>query len=428
MFRLRYMWTSALVFAVVTAGASRAAAQTIPTDPVIDPTAEFFDDSVLHDVSLWINSRDWETLKANYLSNAHYPADLLWRGTRVRSVAIRSRGTGSRSGVKPGLLVDMDRYSSGQTFFGLKEFVLRNNTQDPSNLHEFLSMQLFRRLGLPAPREAYARLFVNNAFAGVYTIVESVDTSFLGRNFGENSGYLYKYDYAAVDLPYYFEDRGPEPEHYVPKPFKPETHELDPRPEVIADMVRTINTTSSGLFRTAMAEFMDLAQFIRHVATEMFLGDQDGFTGSWGMNNFYMYRPELQNQFRLIAWDKSNAFIDGPTYPIWHNITNVPEANRNRLMSRALEYGDLRDLYLETLLEAGRSAGDVPVDSLPGDVRGWLEREIDRAYQLIAPSVLADALKPYTNEEFLLAVEWLRAFARERAAFVTAEVAAARVP
>jgi hypothetical protein len=40
--------------------------------------------------------------------------------------------------------------------------------------------------------------------------------------------------------------------------------------------------------------------------------------------------------------------------------------------------------------------------------------------------VLADALKPYTNDEFVVSVEALRIFARERTGFVNAEVAASR--
>jgi spore coat protein CotH len=414
-----------LLVAALAACPTITAAQVPPAPDVVDVTAPFFDDSVLHDVKLWINSRDWETLKTNFLSNAYYPADFLWQSTTVRNVGIRSRGNGSRSGFKPGLRVDMDRYSSTQKFLGLKSFILRNNTQDASQMHEWLSMLFFRRMGLPAPREAFARLFVNNEYVGLYTIVESVDRSFLDRNLGESAGYLYDYDYDATDLPYYFEDRGPDPATYVPKPFKPETHETNSRPDVVASMVRTINS-SGAAFRTAIAEFLDLAQFVRHVAMEVFLADQDGFLGNWGMNNYFMYRPDVSNQFRFIVWDKSNAFVDGHLYSIWHNITDVPEPNRNRLMSRVLEYPDLRALYLDTLLEAQASAKQIPIDSLPGDTRGWLEREIDRAYGLIAPSVLTDTLKPYSNEDFNLGVETLRVFARERGAFVMAEVAATR--
>ena len=403
-----------------------AASSPAHTQVALDPTAAFFDDTVLHDVKLWINSRDWETLKTNFLSNAYYPADLQWNTETIRNVGIRSRGNGSRSGFKPGLRVDIDRYASTQKFLGLKSFVLRNNTQDPSQMHEALSMLFFRRMGLAASREAYARLFVNNQYVGLYTIVESVDKSFLTRQYGEDSGYLFDYDYPVDAAPFYFEDRGRDAAAYVPLPFKPETHENNSRPEVIADMVQAINASSGATFRGAVAEFIDLGQFIRHVATEVFLAEQDGIIGEWGMNNFFMYRPELSNQFRLIVWDKSQAFVQGPAYPIWHNITDVPEVNRNRLMNRAMEYPDLRALYLDTLLEAGRAASEVPLDTLPGDTRGWLEREIDRAYALIAPSVLADTLKPYTNDEFVVSVEALRVFARERARFVNADVAASR--
>jgi spore coat protein CotH len=422
--RWQQTWIGLLAAAVVICGSAGAAAQ-VPPDP-LDPTAEFFDDSVVHDLKLWINSRDWDTLKTNFLSNAYYPADLQWKTTTVRNVGIRSRGNGSRSGFKPGLRVDIDRYSTTQKFVGLKSFVLRNNTQDPSQLHEFLSMQFFRRMGMPAPREAFARLFVNNQYVGLYTIVESVDKSFLTRQFADNDGFLFDYDYPPEAAPFYFEDRGPDPAAYVPLPFKPETHENNSRPEVIANMVRTINTSSAAVFRGAIAEFIDLALFIRHVATEVFLADHDGLLGNWGMNNFYMYRPEFSNQFRLIVWDKSQSFVDGPAYPIFHNITDVPDVARNRLMTRALESRDLRDLYLDTLLEAGRSASELPLDAPPGDVRGWLEREIDRAAALIGPAVLADTLKPYTNEEYQLSVEALRLFARERATFVNADVAASR--
>ena len=412
---------------LVTVAAMMFVAASSPTHTqVADPTDAFFDGTALHDLKLWINSRDWETLKTNFLSNAYYPADVQWNAETIRNVGIRSRGNGSRSGFKPGLRVDIDRYASTQKFLGLKSFVLRNNTQDPSEMHEWLSMLFFKRMGLPASREAYARLFVNNQYAGLYTIVESVDKSFLTRTFGEDSGYLFDYDYPADAAPYYFEDRGRDPATYVPLPFKPETHENDARPEVIANMVQTINASSGAVFRSAVAEFIDLGQFIRHVASEVYLAEQDGVVGEWGMNNFFMYRPEFSNLFRLIVWDKSQAFVMGQAYPVWHNITDVPEANRNRLLNRALEYPDLRALYLDTLLEAGRVASEVPPDALPGDTRGWLEREIDRAYALIAPSVLADPLKPYTNDEFVASVEALRVFARERTSFVNADVASSR--
>ena len=380
----------------------------------------FFDDTSLHEINLIINSKDWQALKDSYLLDTYYPADFTWRDKVVRNIGIRSRGNASRSGIKPGLRVDFDRYTTDQKFLGLKSFILRNNTQDPSNMHERISMLLFRRLGLPASREAHTKLFVNNAYAGLYTIVESVDKLFLKRTFNEDTGYLFKYEWAGS---YYFEDRGSKPELYVPLPFKPETHEEDPRPEFIVQLVQTINQTGSAVFRTALAEYLDLNKFIRHVAVEMFLADNDDFLGDFGMANFYFYRFQDTKLFTFVAWDKSNAFTDS-RYSIWRNITGVPASQQNRLMTAALSYSDLYDLYLDTLMECVRSASELVAGST--DVRGWLERETEREYAQIREAALSDPEKPFTNNEFENAVNAVRVFAQRRGDFVTGEVSAAR--
>lgn len=415
-----------IIVALCTAAVVQTDTQRLTTGPSLqpEPADVLFDDEVLHDIRLVINSRDWEFLKAHYMEDTYYPCNFYWGNLVVRNVGIRSRGTGSRSGVKPGLRVDFDRYATAQTFLGLKSVVLRNNTQDASNLHERLSMLLFQRMSLPAPREAHIRLFVNNEYVGLYTIVESVDKAFLKRTFGEDAGYLFKYDYPGDAQPYRFEYRGSDPGLYVPLPFKPETHEADPRPEFIEQLVWTINETNDAVFRTAIAEYLDLRQFVRYLAVENFLADIDGFLGNWGMNNFYFYRFDTQKRFTFIAWDKSEAFKGGIEYAIWRNISGVPSGLQNRLVMRTFAHADLVDLYVETLLGCARSAGERQVDSL--DERGWLERELLKEYNQVREAALADPVKPYTNDEFTHAVEDLLAFAQKRGEFVVQEVSLAR--
>ena len=391
------------------------------------PSDSFFDDTVLHDISLSVNSKDWRALKDHYLDDTYYPCDFRWRDQVLRNVGIRSRGTGSRSGVKPGLRVDFNRYTSKQSFLGLKSFVLRNNTQDASSLHERLSMLLFHRMNIPASREAHTRLFINNQYAGLYLIVEAVDQDFLKRTFAEDGGYLYKYDYPADSAPYYFEDRGSDAKSYVPLPFKPETHDTDPRPEFLVDLVQTINQTGDAAFRSTMTAYLDLTKFIRHLAVEKFLSDQDGLLSDYGgMNNFYFYRFDNQKLFAFIEWDKSEAFKGGVEYPIFHNITDVPAAQRNRLLSRALSYRDLYDLYLDTLIECVKSANEVEAGS--ADPRGWLEREVERESNQIRGAALSDPERNFSNDEFEQAIRDLTAFAQQRGAFVTGQANAARVP
>ncbi len=378
----------------------------------------FFDTSALHAIRLDLNAKDWLALQESYLANTYYPADFRWGSEVVRNVGIRSRGTSSRSGVKPGLRVDFDRYDSSQTFLGLRSIVLRNNLTDESNLHDRLGLLFFRRMGVPASREAQATLYVNGAYAGLYSTVESVDKLFLARSLGENEGHLYKFDRNVSDPPYYLEDRGPDAARYVPHPFKPETHESDPQPGPIADLVGMVANLSDGTFRAAVEEYIDLAAFVKHVAIESFIAETDGLVGDSGMNNFYLYRLNGQRLHVVIPWDKTEAMRNGPTQPITHGIDDVSDDMRNRLMNRVWKYNDLRNLYLDTLL-ACAAAADEPS---PGDGRGWLEREVEHAFEQIRDAVVADTAKPSTNEQFLEAIEGLRRFARERGRFVVSEV------
>src|SRR5262245_55003872 len=191
--------------------------------PVDAQTADdFFNDSVLDRVDLLIHPTDWAKLRENYQINEYYPATLRWHDMTVVNVGIRSRGLGSRSGTKPGLRVDMDRYSSKQTFLGLKSFILDNGVQDHSFMKETVTMKFFQRMGLPAPREAFAALYINNVYAGLYIKVESIDKDFLKRVYGEidgdteNDGYLFEYNY-ILDSPYYFSYLGPDLNAYLPR-------------------------------------------------------------------------------------------------------------------------------------------------------------------------------------------------------------------
>lgn len=382
----------------------------------ISATDVLFDDSVVQDIRLEINAADWQLLKDTFREDRYYPADVRWRDQVVRGAGIRSRGLGTRSPTKPGLRVDFNQFVGGQTFLGLKSVVLKNNVTDASNMRERISMLLFRRMGFPASREVTARLFVNDAYAGVYTLVESVDKSFLQRVFSENDGYLFSYEWT---FPYYFTDRGTNPGSYVPNPFQPETHEDDPKPEVIVELVQTINHSPN--FASEMPTYLELRKFIRQIAVETCLADHDDFLGDYGMANFFLYRPPDKKQFVIIPWDKSEAFTS-PLFSIWQHIRGVSPDQTNQLMARALALPDLYTLYLDTLLECA-AAMNQPGTS---DPRGWLEREIERENAQIRALALTDPVKPFTNSDYDAEVFRLIDFARRRGAFITQEVNSSR--
>jgi len=376
-------------------------------------TDDLFNPATLHDIRLALHSADWQKLKDNYQDNTYYPADLTWNGVTVRNVGIRSRGLGSRSPVKPGLRVDFDRYASGQRFLDLKSLVLDNLTQDASMMKEVLSMRLFSRLGLPAPREAFVRLYVNNTLVGIYAVVESIDKSLLTRVFGEDGGNLYEYNYT---YDYNFEYLGSDLAPYQVL-FDPKTNESHPAADLfgpIEAMVRVATDASDATFESAISEHIDLGLFARHVAAETFVAENDGWLGYAGMNNFYLYRFKAQPRFQIITWDKDNTFLQA-------DFGIFERADRNVLMRRALAVPAVRQAYLDGLLAAADSAREGQEGDDTGT--GWLAQEIERLYAVIGAPSREDTNKPYTDADVEAAVSGLRTFARSREAYVRCSVA-----
>ena len=396
---------SLAIAVVITAPAARAQ-DVVPLD-----AAALFDDRQLQEIRLVVNPRDWADLKASFQLNTYYPAHLIWRGQVAKNVGIRSRGNGSRSGEKPGLRVDFNRFDDTQQFLGLKSVILRNHVQDASQLHERVAMRMFAEIGLPAPREAHVRLYVNDTYAGLYSVVEAVDKLFLADRFGQNGGYLYEYDSNPGDLPYRFEDRGPAPSAYSPMPFKPVTHEFEPDAKPIADLVRAIAQTPDADFRRVVSAFLDLDTFVRHVAVEAFLAETDGVLGDWGMNNFYLYRFAGSTRATVIPWDRSESFKGGVMAGIWRNVDDVPPSDRNALMVRAMREPTLRALFLDTLLRCADTART-----------GWLEHEVRRAADQIRDAVQQDPAAPFEVDEFEAEVMRLVDFAQRRSDVVRDDV------
>jgi spore coat protein CotH len=58
---------------------------------------------------------------------------------------------------------------------------------DPSQMREALAWRRFRRAGVPAPRHTYARLAFDDAYRGLFSVIEQVDKRFLKDHFGGNA-------------------------------------------------------------------------------------------------------------------------------------------------------------------------------------------------------------------------------------------------
>jgi spore coat protein H len=381
-----------------------------PAPAAAQTSDDLFGRTDLQRVDLWVHSADWAKLKAEFQTNTYYPADMTWNGITVRNAGIRSRGRGSRSPHKPGLRVDFDRYTASQRFIGLKSLVLDNVTQDPSGVHESVAMAFYARLGIPAPREIHTRLYVNNEYAGLYVIVESVDKDMLARVFGaigddtQNDGHLYEFKFADD---WKFGYLGDGLFEYKVR-FEATTHESKSDEELyrpIELLIRVANQTPPERLAAELAARLDIPQVIRFIAAQLFIGETDGFLGGFGINNLYLYRLENSDLHVFIAWDADNALYH-PEYPTNSGI------NDNVLMRALMAVPEYQALFFAELRRSLELA----------EADDWLNTEIISHIQRVDTAMREDPWKPVSNNVFEGEAGEMLAFARARIAFVKCEL------
>jgi hypothetical protein len=265
---------------------------------------------------------------------------------------------------------------------------------------------MFEKLGMPAPRESFCRLFINNEYQGVYAITEEIDGDFAKRVTGETDGTVFEYHYVRD---WRMDDLG-DRANYKPL-FEPRTKLLEADSTLynpIQEMVREINGPDDAVWRQRVEEYIDLNQFMAHAAIEAFIAENDGLLGYAGMNNFYLYRQQGSKRHRVFVWDKDNAFlfIDSA----------IPTTDANVLFRRAMGHADLREIYLSTVEEAARVAA----------TDDFLAFEVERLTALIFEAARADTKKQFANDRYDAAVQFMRDFAVRRPQHVLNEVARIR--
>jgi spore coat protein CotH len=389
-------WVLAVAAAVALAacgGGGSSGSATSPSDPVVAATpgpiagtAPIFNPQVLHEARLDLDPSAWESLRRNYLSNQFYSANFSVDGVAVPQVGIRSRGSGSRDPGKPGVEIDFNRYVASQEYYGYKRLVLDNLVQDPSCLRERMSFLVFEAMGIAAPRNAFAKLYVNGEYWGLYDLVEKVSKPFLEARLGEKSGALFNYQW---DGAWDFSWIGDAPSLYVPAPFEPETNETDPNVgDPLARFIRAVNDAPSA---AAIEPWLDTNRFLTHLAVENAIAERDGLVGDQGINNFYLYQYGGKDRFVFIPWDKDSTFVSG-SWPLYRNLdTNVLAAKLTSDATKRAYYAD-----------AVRRAVTTYVNSR------WLTPQLDAAWQQIRDAALADPHKPFTNGELQAGVDGLR--------------------
>ncbi|PYJ85625.1 MAG: hypothetical protein DME22_08430 [Verrucomicrobia bacterium] len=232
----------------------------------------FANESVLR---IHVEMRPQELQSLREESRRYVRSTISAEGKVYRDVGIHLKGsTGSFRGVddKPALTLDFSRFVNGQKFHQLRKIHLNNSVEDPSYVNEKLGSELFRAVGMPAPRVGHALVELNGRQLGLYVLKEGFTEDFLGRYFKRVDGNLYDTDWG----------------HDVDERMKrllgrgPDDDQRDLK--AVAKAAR-----EPGLSRRwqRLTDVLDIDRFFTFMTLEVMICHRDGY--SLARNNFRIY-------------------------------------------------------------------------------------------------------------------------------------------
>lgn len=346
------------------------------------PYKEIFEKDVV-DIYVEILEEDWQSILAAPMEEEYKSATVIVNGIALEEVGFRTKGNSSLMSVarsdseRYSFKININKYLKNQTLLGLDEFVVNNNFADPSYLREYLSYEALREMGAQVPLTTFANVYINGELYGFYLMVESIDNSFLVRNFGDDSGSLYKADQGSNLL--YVE--GSDYDTLELKTGK------DKSKTDLKNFIKVLNEMPKGE-KGDIERVLDVDSALRYFAVNTVLSNYDSYHGNRS-HNYYLYRQE--GKFTILPWDY-NMSIGGfgggdlTTIPIdepvmRENLDDLP------LIKNLLAVEEYKERYHEYI--------EAMIDYLEG-----FEATVTGLADMIRPYVEADPTKFYTMEEF----------------------------
>jgi hypothetical protein len=355
-------------------------------EPVLGSAADLWSGRAVWRFELTLDEAAMESLTRD--KRKVVPATFKHGATVLADVGVRFKGHRAMQGWKgkPAFKVKFDETLKERRFLGLRSLTLNNLVEDPTMVREALAYRVYREAGAPAPRTAYAELYVNGKPYGLYLVVESVDESFLEERFGEQhggaEGHLYEGEYGC--------DLHPEDVSGFDVDEGDEADRAD-----LAALAGAARQDPARVYR----ELVDEKAVLGYLAAAAWLGDFDGYRHS---HNYRIYLPPGGGRAVLIPWGLDRTFKK-----------RLSIYDSDGVLAR-LCFGDpaCRVKYVRTLQDL--------TDTIE---RAQLQREADALVSLIAAAERRDPRKKAGADETRQAREALRAFLAERPAEIRGQTA-----
>jgi spore coat protein H len=334
------------------------------------------------------------------------PAALEFAGQPLGPVHVRYKGNGtfmeSRGTLKRSFKVDLNDLAPRQKLAGVTKLNLHNCITDPSWMNEVLSHRLFRDAGVPAPRTAFARVYLtvpgehDHTYLGLYSLVENPDRNFAEEFFGTRKGALFKPVTKRV-----FEDLGDEWRAYR-QTYDPKTPVSEEETRRVIAFCKLVSHADDARFAAELGEYLDLEEFARFMAVTVWLSTLDSILGPG--QNYLVHLHPTSRRFQFIPWDLDHSFGQFPligTQEMREQLSiHRPWQGESRFLERVFQVPAFKQRYLAFLGELNRTLCRperllAQVDELAAAIRPAVAEESPEKLERFDLAVAGQSAEPY---------------------------------
>jgi hypothetical protein len=302
------------------------------------------------------------------------PAMLVYEGRSYGPVGVNLKGTASFMTIdqKPGFRVNINKFTKGAKFFGIKEFLLNNMATDPSMIHERLAYWIARQMGgVPASRCNHSWVTLNGQALGLYATVEQPRGQLMAYYFTDATGGVFTIDYADFQTQYLAN-------------FQYDDGSMDTT--LITNTMTALAMQPADAAIAAAGQYVNLQEFTRFWAVVVLTGKWGGWpyaaTGEPAGANAELYTDPTTKQIYFIPTGINDA-LSTADYDFVNQVKSV-------LARDCAATPACYQQFASQLMEMDAKATQL----------GW-KAEHDRVVAQIAPYVPMDTKKPYTDADVM---------------------------
>ena len=301
-----------------------------------DPDYEIvFPQDKVNTLALTMTSAEWTSIQSNMTSlygsafgsggqqpgGGTFPdtepdyvsVSMKFNGKEWYKVGFRLKGNSTlrnswRSGIyKLPFRLNMDHYEdeypqiNNQRFYGFKELSMSPGANDNSLIREKVGSDIFRAEGIPCAQTAFYKVYIDFGsglkYCGVYTMVEVIDDTMIEKQFGDDSGNIYKPESTF--------------QTFVQSQFEKKNNETESNYTDVQSTITELNsglrTTNPAQWRTNLEKNFNADQYMKWLAINTTMLNWDTYGRM--AHNYYLYNA-LGKGLTWIPWDNNEAMMN----------------------------------------------------------------------------------------------------------------------